>query len=215
MRSLTYDELLTVTETDQNLLKRRRRHDHVALAFGRRFIFKSLRYLAIDAVAMLIAETIAKNFGHTTAARLVRCDGDIWATAIAMSEEHPDRPANYAIVEFDRNGKREFLTAATNSIDTGEIARKLSMSKVALGATAQRITLCNVTPLIAVIRRTGAAYDIDLSAPFLPAPNSDDFKALFNPYAETVKTIRDTVEAKRVAGEKARKLADASVRAAA
>ena len=130
MRRLKLQEILTCTAFDYDLFQKLRFRDQLALAFGRRSAYDSFSFIELDCVALLLCETLAKSYDRQTAARLVRVDGDIWGRAVGLAEAHPERPAHYCVVDFLRNGRHEteYLTAATNSTDLDEIARKLSMS---------------------------------------------------------------------------------------
>ena len=94
---LSLAELLTVTDTDQGMLKAWRRRNHVALAFGRTDAYESMSYIALDAVAILLADTLAKSYRRTFAAHLVRVYWDIWGYAVAHAEADPSKPSHFVV----------------------------------------------------------------------------------------------------------------------
>jgi hypothetical protein len=83
---LTLDELLTITDTSEDALKSMRRRGQIALAFGRSDAFRSLWYLPVDAVAMLLTMALAKVYGAGIAAQMVRMFGGAWLTVVAQAE---------------------------------------------------------------------------------------------------------------------------------
>lgn len=212
MPSFKLWEILAATATSLEHLKTLRRRDHVALAFGRRFAYDSLSYIGLDAVALMLADTLAQSYDRPTAAGLVRTDGDRWAEAVAMAEAFPERPAQYCVIDFrDANGKLAHLSCATNSTDNDEIAAKLSMTPQAYGATALRLSCVNLQPLRRFIIQNGAKHGVDLTHPFLPPFDSKEFKELFAPYVAVRDGAIDTAKKKRearllAAGEASREL---------
>lgn len=209
-------EILAMTDTTLPMLKALRRRNQLALAFGQRVAYESMSYLDVDAVAMLINDTLALSFDRPTAAMLTRIHFNIWGRAVALAEEKRDQPALFCIVELeDDNGVLHHLCAATRTTDQEEIARQVEMSPQALGLDARRIVTVNVQRLIRFIREKGARYGIDLDRSFLPPPGSPAYEELFaaadQELAEAIakaRTRKVKEEAAQKVGGKTRKLAE-------
>lgn len=183
---LTLPELLSITETSNQALKSLRRRDQIALAFGQRHAYESLSYLPLDAVGMLLTGTLAKSYGHTEAAQLVRVYGDIWAQVVAEAEADFKTDASFCVVDFEResDGKKATMAAGAREATPERIAATVANTPEAQGFVAVRINCVNISHLIRAIRISAAKHDIDLIRPFMPPPGSEEFQKLFAPYVE-------------------------------
>jgi hypothetical protein len=183
---ITLSELLTATETSVEALKSMRRRDHVALAFGRRDALASSWYLPVDAVGIHLTTALAKVYGATLAAQMVRTFGDVLLTVVAQAEADFASDAHFAVVDFvnETDGRSAHLACGARDATPEAVAAMVARSPAAQGYVVARINVVNVSHVIRVIRTTAARHGIDLTARFLPAPDSDEFQGLMQPYAQ-------------------------------
>jgi hypothetical protein len=206
MRRLSQAELMKATALDRNVLKQHQHRDQVALAFARRHCYASLGYVALDAAAIMLADTLTKTYGRDVAAQIVRVHCDKWAEAIALFEVDYSTPGVFAIGDFEiGNGQDGHLTVATNTKDIEAIAKALKGHPAAFGHNLHRITMVDMAPLIRFVQKTGAAHDINLLDRWAP-PRGSEFAELFASYADERDAAIEKISAKRMEklGEKAR-----------
>jgi hypothetical protein len=98
-------------------------------------------------------------------------------TGIAQAEAAPKTDALFAVIDFIGNDdRRAYLTCGAR--DTTPDA------SVAQGYVVERVTTINISNLIRIVRAETAKLGLDLSAPFLPAPDSAEFSELVAAYGE-------------------------------
>jgi hypothetical protein len=207
MRRLSQAELLTATALDKESLKTLRRRDQVALAFARRHCYESLGYVALDAAAIMLADTLTKTYGRDTAAQIVRVHCDKWAEAIALYEIDSLTDGVFAVGDFEiGNGQDGHLAVATNTKDMEVIAQALKSHPAAFGHNLYRITTVDMAPLIQFVQNTGEAHDIRLYESWAPPHGSREFAELFASYADERDAAIEKISAKRMekVGDKAR-----------
>ncbi|MFL5239886.1 MAG: hypothetical protein ACJ8EL_20275 [Rhizomicrobium sp.] len=182
---ITLDELLTVTDISEDALKSMRRRGQIALAFSRNDAYRSLWYLPVDAVAMLLTMTLAKVYGASIAAQIVRMFGDVWLTVVAQAESDVSVDALFAVSDLIReaDGRRAHLARGARDAIPEAIAAELARSPEGKGYVAERINLVNVSHIIRRIRVTAARHGIDLTSPLMLAPASEEFQELMQRYA--------------------------------
>jgi len=175
---ITLDELLTVTNTSEEQLKSARRRGQIALAFARNDAFRKLWYLPVDAVAMLLTMALAKVYGASVAAQMVRMFGDAWLTVVAQAETDFSMDALFAVVDFihEGDGKRAHMACGARDATPEAIAAMVAKSPAAQGYVAERINR--------MIRVTAARHGIDLTDRFMSAPGSSEFAELMAPYTQ-------------------------------
>ena len=132
------------------------------MAFGQRDAYASLRYLGLDGVALLLADTVTKSHGRPFAAAAIRTHWDTWGEVVAHAEANPAQPANFCIVDFRLPGGKagHMVCGATGAIDEEALALRLAMTPQAKGAEPERIVCVNVTRLIRFMRETAAGHGI-------------------------------------------------------
>jgi hypothetical protein len=216
MRMMTLDELLTATATTFNVLKQWRHRDQIALSFGQRFAYASLRYLPLDGIGLLLADAVAKSHGRTFAAQAVRVHWDTWAEVVAHAEDDPTRPANFCVVDFRlADGKQgHMVCGAAGAIDEEALALRLAMTPQAKGAEPERIVCVNVARLIRFMRENAARHGIDLLDRFLPPPGDPALVDLLAPWKAAKESAIDMARALRRKDEIAAERAGALVRSA-
>jgi hypothetical protein len=215
MPRLSLQDVLILTATPFPKFQTLRRRNQIGLAFGRNVAAASLSYLPIDCVGFMLVDVLAQSYPNTFAARLVRCHFDGWAHVVAEAEAHPDHDATFCIVDLERESdgqQAHFVAGAADLVNPQALAADLlKVTPGAKGYVAVRVICTNVSRLIRFIRKTATEHSIDLSAAFLPPPDSQAFGDLMRPYVEVrdealieVKNRkkRETVAAK--IGEKAR-----------
>jgi hypothetical protein len=218
MRTLTYTELMKITGNTPKMMKAKRHRKLLALAWGLQSAFKGMNFVEIDAVGMLLVELLGRYYPLKYAAQLVRCHCDEWARAVAIAEAIPQRDAYFCIIDMRRemDGKAVHLTCSANDIMPHQIAAEVQKAPQAQGASVTGISCVNVSDAIKKIRSSGKAAGVDLSGPFLPPPDSQEFATLFQPYVERRDAAQKTVNEQRaretlarVAGNQARAAAEA------
>jgi hypothetical protein len=207
MRQLSQLELLTATALDKESLKTLRRRDQVALAFARRACYESLGYIALDAAAIMLADTLTKTYGRDVAAQIVRVHCDKWTEAVALYEINYLTPGVFAVADFEiGNGQDGHLTVATNTKDIEAIALALKSHPAAFGHNLYRVTTVDMAPLIQFVQETGRVNGIELFDPWAPPHGSPEFAELFASYADERDAAIEKISAKRMEklGDKAR-----------
>lgn len=189
MPRLTLKELLAVTATDIQKFNTLRKRDQIGLAFGRGIAPASLSYLPVDAVGMLIVETLGKSYPRLeVAAQLTRLHFDAWGRCVAEADANPDCQASFVIVDLERehDGAQAHFVAGTADVVQPELlaADLVRSTPQTRGFTATRITCINVSRLMRFIRAQATAVGIDLSHSFMPPPDSREFAELMRPYTD-------------------------------
>jgi hypothetical protein len=213
MPQLSLSELLTVTGTTLQGLKTLRRRDQVAGAFGLRHAYENFKFLPLDAIGFLLSGSLAKAYGQTEAAQLVRVHGDVWAEVVAEAEADPLSDQSFCIVDFEResDGKSAHMACGARDATPERIAATLQRTPAAEGFVAVRVNCVNVSYLMRVLRTTAAKHDIDLLNPFLPPRGHPAFAEIFAPYVKSrdaaIVSVRDRKSRETLAaklGQKAR-----------
>jgi hypothetical protein len=198
MRTLDWQELLAITDTNKEMLKSLRRRDALALAWGRGQVYESLRYVPLDAVGMLLVRDLGKHYsskgdkGYTEVAAILRVHSDIWARVVAEAEreykEDTDFRVRFCIVDFERmsDGKRAHLVGGSRDTSDEAIAEAMAQSPQAKGYTMTRINCTNIARLLIEIRTNAAKHGIELHEPFsfMPHPDSKEFAELMRPFEQ-------------------------------
>jgi hypothetical protein len=214
MRLYPFKAFMAASDLSVENLKALRRRDHVALAFGRRDAYASLKYLEIDPVAVLLADKLAPPFGRSVAAQMVRMHCDQWAQVVAVAET-TKTPAYFWVCEFEKDGKRSHLVAGATTSDVNQIRQ--AMQPQARDYQFSQAIPVDITGIIARVRANTKSAGFDYSDPFLPAPDSKAFKEIFQPYTEirdrAVATFKDQADQARRAGLLARAKVEASIHA--
>jgi hypothetical protein len=129
-----------------------------------------VKYFDFDSVAVRLTEEVGSMVTLTTAAAIVATHWDLIADAIMRSEHDPEGRAYYFAVAVAGYGRAtEYL------ISSGEPAEIIDDINAARDFAHRKLLICNITLLIANIRRRAVAIGVDLSARFLPA--TDDPRA--------------------------------------
>jgi hypothetical protein len=219
MPTLTLQQVLTLSGTSFEKFKSLRRREQIAMAFGRRHAAASLSYIPADCVGMLLVATLGEAYGDklTFPAQLVRVYGDTWLECVAHAEaergsDNP-RDVSFCVIDLEResDGKKGHRVAASMGVAPEQTAFTVGQPE---GWVQTRINCVNVSVLIRRIRKAAVAEQIDLTAPFMPPPGTDEFKKLMecdyfklrDQLFTDTKTIksRETLAAKH--GDKARAL---------
>lgn len=182
---LTRNELLLITGHTEHGFKTKLRRDQWGIAYGGRDAGARTWYGPEDAVAVHLVSALAKAHDAATAARMARVFGDVILTTIAKAEADVTADAHFAVVDFvGQDGKRAYLACGARDATPATIAAELAKSPAARGGVAERIITINVSHLIRIVRANAARIGIDLTTPFLPPPESAEFRELMAPYAE-------------------------------
>jgi hypothetical protein len=209
MPRLSLQDVLTATGTPFPKFQTLRRRNQIGLAFGRNVATASLSYVPVDCIGLMLVDALAESYPNAFAALLVRCHFDGWGYVVAEAEANPDHDASFCVVDLERerDGQKVHFVAGASDLPS------------ATGYVAVRVTCTNVSRLLRFVRKRAAEHDIDLSAAFLPPPNSKIFSDLMRPYVEirdealvevNNRKKRETVAAK--IGEKARTAFEALMR---
>jgi hypothetical protein len=183
MPLLTLPQVLTLTGTSFEKFKSLRRREQIALAFGRRHAAASLSYIPADCVGMLLVATLGKAYGDklTFPAQLVRVYGDTWLECVARAEAERGsanpRDVNFCVIDLEResDGKTGHMVAGSTGMAPEQTAFTVRQPE---GWVQARINCVNVSVLIRRIRRAAVEEQIDLNAPFMPPPGTDEYKKL-------------------------------------
>ncbi len=201
MRIIDFQVFMAAAGWDLQALRTLRRRGQVALAFGRSDVYASLSYIELDAVAACLADDLAQSFDRTFAAQLVRVHCDEWAASVARAETSPT-PTFFAVIEYEpvgrAKGKRSHLVCSASTPDAQQIALAASLTPQAASYEVVRVVIANISRIVARVRENAKRAGFDLSDPFLPPPDSPQFKAIFKSYSE----IRDHAVASVMANRK-------------
>jgi hypothetical protein len=174
---VTPTELLNITSITPEALKSMRRRDQIALAFSGDDITASRMYAGIDATAPMLSATLARTYGAGMAASLVRGFGNVVLLVVAEAEASTlggTTDVAFSVIDLvNDDGRRAYLCSGD---------AELANSQAAQGFVAERITTINFTKIIRAVRDGGARLGLDLSAPFLPAPDSVEFAEVMQLY---------------------------------
>jgi hypothetical protein len=203
---ITKAELLRLTGVGTEEDKSLHRRGQLAIAFGCDAAPASDWYMPVDCVAALATKSLAQSYRRSTAASLVRAFGHVLLGAVSKAEAARDTDAALMIIDFIReaDGKRAY-TACTVLDPQPETPQ---------GFVVERVVTVNISFLIRCVCINAARCGIDLSAPFLPTPNSTSLAAIVKPYIDLA--LPDVVEERalprhertaRRAGEIARSIA--------
>jgi hypothetical protein len=191
MPLLSLQQVLTLTGTPFPKFQTLRRRDQIGMAFGRRLAAASLSYIPADCVGMLLVATLGEAYGDklTFPAQLVRVYGDTWLECVARADapgsNSPD--VNFCVIDLERerDGKAGHLVAGSMGVAPEQTAFTVGRPE---GWVQTRINCVNVSVLIRRIRRAAADHNkdksvedqINLDAPFMPPPGTDEFKKLMD-----------------------------------
>lgn len=197
MPRLTLQQVLILTGTSFQKFQTLRRadRDQIAMAFGRRTAAASLSYIPADCIGMLLVEALGEAYGGklTFPAQLVRVYGDVWLQCIAYAEgeARSESPldVNFCVMDLEResDGKAGHIVAGSMAGMREQAAFEAHRLKPN-GWVHRRVVWVSVSLLISRVRRAAAEYNkgksaeeqINLDAPFMPPPGSDEFKKLMN-----------------------------------
>jgi len=124
---LTPRELLSIAEINVEAMKSARRRHQIAIAFGGDDIVTGKMYLPVDACALLLSSTLARTYGASLAASLVRASADVVLIAGAQAEASKNN-VPFAIVDLVRGdtlGARADLIFAEMLDEISEAAQWL------------------------------------------------------------------------------------------
>jgi hypothetical protein len=202
---LTRDELLAISGHSEQGFKTKLRRGQWAIAYSGTDAGARAWYRPEDAVAACLATSLAETFGMDLAASLVRAFAGTVLVAIATAEADPTTDTPFGVVDLvNADGKRAFLASTTT----------LQVVKPGAGYVVERVISVNLSHLVRVVRANAAYIGLDLSARFLPPPNSTEFDQIVQPYAELegggiveIKAIKKRDIAAQRVGAKARAIA--------
>lgn len=182
---LTRNELLAITDHSEHGFKTKLRREQWGLAYGGRDTTARAWYGPEDALAVHLISSLAKAYDAASAASMARVFGEVVLTAIAKAEADYTVDAHFAVVDFVApDGRRAYLACGACDMTPETIAAELAKSPGARGFVAERVIAVNISHLIRIVRTNAARIGIDLTAPFLPPPESAEFLELMTPYAE-------------------------------
>lgn len=178
---LTRNELLTITNHSEHGFKTKLRRDQWAMAYGGRDAAARSWYRPEDAVAVHLTSALATIYGADLAAQIVRISSDVIVGAISEADTDPEAGALFAVVDFvHTDGRRAYLTCGGRD----ERPEANGVQFAARGYHVERVISVNVSLILQSVRTGAQRIGIDLSEPFLPAPDSAAFAELLAPYAE-------------------------------
>jgi hypothetical protein len=193
MPRLDLQQVLTLTGTSFQKFQTLRRRNQIAMAFGRGHAPAFFWYIPVDCVGMLLVAALGEAYGNKLAfpAQLVRVYGDVWLECVAYAEAGLERPCdvNFCVVDLEResDGKAGHLVVGSMGMKPEHAAFQVHQSQPP-GWVQLRINCVNISVLIRRVRRAAAEYNngkpveelINLDAPFMPPPSSDEFKRLMD-----------------------------------
>ncbi len=192
MRSLSFDELLAAANLSEGALGVLRQRKQIALAFGRRDAYRALRYVELDAVGVLLAEDLSRNFTRKIAAQIVRVHGDVWAAAVGAAENSEEPIFFFVLEATNPSGERAHLTTWAPLAGINKMLDEMAQQLVAAGYTKPRLSSAFINQAIEQVRANAKKAKIDLSGRFMVSPESPEFRKLIEPYVE----IRDRAKAR-------------------
>lgn len=128
----------------------------------------------------------------TFPAQLVRVYGDVWLQCIAYAEAGSETPldVDFGVIDLEResDGKAGHIVFGSMGEDMRQQAAFEAYRLKPKGWVHRRVISVSVSLLIHRVRRAAAEYNkgkppeeqINLDAPFMPAPGSDEFKKLMD-----------------------------------
>jgi len=185
MRALSAQHFFALAATNHGSWSARTNRGEMALAFGIRRRLAGGRFLDLDAVAAILVDELTPGFGRKFAAVIVTSFGDAWLNAVGQAD------ATQTPVFFQVGEEGDVLTKAERGVMGKDVPllRKsvrvgcgtiAELAKCAEGAPAmpERLTMVNITSMLARVRARAAGVGLDLSAPFFPPPDDPFAKQL-------------------------------------
>ena len=178
MRIITPSEFFAAANVQPATFRTMCKRGETALAFGAPHALAGGHFLDLDAAIFRIAHDLSAAFGTKMAAGLVRTFSDVVAVAVSRADLEVPEPVWLFAIEFGHRppgvtAKRHCyghikLAAAT----LPEVFGKSAAGEPDIPA---RITMVNVSRVLADLRDAARHAGFDLSAPFLPPLDDPEF----------------------------------------
>jgi hypothetical protein len=154
-----------------------------AYAFGEKVPTKGGKYFACDSAFLDLSYALSPALGLRETSAFLRLENDVALAAIAAAD-WGDAEVFLVIAEADDNGQKII------NLSAGVLASFVGFRPKGLPPT--RMTFVSVNEALSRVRERAKGIGVDLSAPFLPPPDSEHFKTLL----EAGRDIADRAGAK-------------------
>ena len=166
MRKLDIDQFLTLAGVGRRSFRVMANRNEVALAFGVSDRLAGGNFLDLDVISMICTDELAPAFGRVLAASLVRGFSDVWCMAVSEADASP-QPIFLVVIEQGKKftgGQRATREGVNMGYGTmADLADKMA----SVASLPPRMTLVNLTSLLADVRAKASAIGLDFSQPFI------------------------------------------------
>jgi hypothetical protein len=181
MRALSTQQFYAAAGTNAGTFGARTNRNETALAFGIHRRLEGGRLFDLDAVASILVDELTPAFGRKHAAgTIVIGHGDVWLAAVGRADAIQE-PVFLVVAEFGAvvkgmHGFRKDVRVGQGTL--GELFKQnIGDAQVPV---PPRITLVNVTSILARVRANAARVGVDLAAPFFPPPDDPRARKLID-----------------------------------
>jgi hypothetical protein len=171
MRTLSWQEVLSAAGLTAQGWRSLMRRKQVALAFGGAIAPERGRFLDLDAACIRAALDFAPGLGVDVSSSLIRMYSDEVVTAVAQADAETE-PVFLVAAEFLKKGRPAY------SMTHGLLPEFGGLTSANAKHIPDRMFFVNATSLLARVRANAKRANIDLSAPFFPPPNSQEYQQM-------------------------------------
>jgi hypothetical protein len=180
MRALSPNQFFACAGTTSGNFGAYTSRNEVALAFGLARRLEGGVFLDLDAVAVLVVDELANAFGRQIAATIVRAHSDALLGCVGQADAQRE-PVFLAIGEYGEAIRHKHFGPGRAVRDRQRVGMFSGFPKFFEHPEMEvpaRLTLVNISDILARVRANAAKIGVDLGAPFFPPPD--------DPFAEKV-----------------------------
>lgn len=196
MRKITKQEFLALAGVPYGTFKAAVSRGEVALAFGTERALAGGIFLDLDAVAWRFVDELTPAFARKGAAMIVRAFSDVWMKAVARSE-HTTEPVWLVVIETGEplGGKAPAMRAVREGVNVacGTLSEWAQATLADKKTIPNRMTLINVTALVARVRESGSPIGLTLDSPLCPPTDDPNLQKLMTETREVRERLAERV----------------------
>lgn len=186
MRRLDFAEFCSAAGLTKHVMNERRRRHHLVIAFGARAAYDGGVFLDLDVAAVEIAEELSRSINRGHAATIVETGCYAWAAAVAAADASAGPAVLFCGLVLSRSSAPRspplLFSAALLREDDATAMRERLIEAASRGYDRTQVACVDVRAVLARVRARAKRAGIDLSASFLPPPDSTEFAQIFAPY---------------------------------
>lgn len=176
MQTLTPKQFFAIAGVKAGTFKAATSRDEVALAFGTKQALAGGKFLDLDAVAWMLVDELTPAFGRKHASVLIRAFSDEWMKGLGKAEAQRE-PAFLIVIEIGARIPGWQAIREKVNVTHGTLAELSEIELVGKKTIPDRITLVNISSIVARIRANALQIGIELLRPLCPPLDDPDFIA--------------------------------------